>query len=212
MLQEFAKHMWLQERKIFDPIADRIRWVFICYFLQLFHTKVFDNRCLAHIINLATQAFIMMHSKSRHYNPADPDADLIGDNVGRDAVGLVRAICVRYQISLYLQSSSDSWILGTFLCKTEAAFCRNSNTQGSQACLPTATWHASSLVINICHNNMGWEDAWCTRYHGHIAATLLIFNSRLLMFLSMRSVGRKRTFWSMKKLMTWYSALWNGDK
>jgi len=37
----------------------------------------------------------MTHSKSRHYNPTDPDADLMGDNVGHDAVGLVRAICVK---------------------------------------------------------------------------------------------------------------------
>ena len=48
-----------------------------------------------HIINLATQAFIMTHSKSRHYNPADPDADLMGDNVGCDVVGLLQAICVK---------------------------------------------------------------------------------------------------------------------
>ena len=50
---------------------------------------MFDYRCLAHIINLATQALISTHSKSRHYNPADPDADLVGENTGRDVIGLV---------------------------------------------------------------------------------------------------------------------------
>jgi hypothetical protein len=51
-------------------------------------------RCLAHIINLATQALISTHSKSKHYDPAEPDADLTVGN-GRDVVGLVRAISVK---------------------------------------------------------------------------------------------------------------------
>jgi hypothetical protein len=58
-------------------------------------------RCLAHIINLATQAFISTHSKSKHYDPAEPDADLTGDN-GRDVVGLVRAISVKVALTLLL--------------------------------------------------------------------------------------------------------------
>ena len=37
----------------------------------------------------------MTHSKSRYYNPADPDADLIGDNIGHDVVRLVQVICVK---------------------------------------------------------------------------------------------------------------------
>lgn len=51
-------------------------------------------RCLAHIINLTTQALISTHSKSKHYNPAEPNADL---TVGyeRDVVSLVRMISVK---------------------------------------------------------------------------------------------------------------------
>jgi hypothetical protein len=58
---------------------------------------LFVNRCLAHIINLATQAVISTYSKSKHYDPADPEADLTGPRMehGRDEVGLVRAICVK---------------------------------------------------------------------------------------------------------------------
>jgi len=48
-----------------------------------------------HIINLATQAFITTHSKSKHYNLADPDANLVGNNIRHDVVGLVRSICVK---------------------------------------------------------------------------------------------------------------------
>jgi hypothetical protein len=51
-------------------------------------------RCLAHIINLAMQALISTHSKSKHYNPAEPDADFTVGN-GRDVVGLVQAISVK---------------------------------------------------------------------------------------------------------------------
>ena len=48
-----------------------------------------------HIINLAMQAVISMYSKSKHYNPAEPDADLTG--VECDEVELVQAICVKVQ-------------------------------------------------------------------------------------------------------------------
>jgi len=39
------------------------------------------------------QALITTYSKSKHYNPAEPDADLAGPK--RDEVGLVQAICVK---------------------------------------------------------------------------------------------------------------------
>ena len=45
------------------------------------------TRCLAHIINLATQVVISKYRKSKHYDPSDPEADLTG--VERDEVGLV---------------------------------------------------------------------------------------------------------------------------
>lgn len=79
MLQEFAKHIHTRTGKLFDPKANRIR-------------------CLAHIINLATQALINTHSKAKHYNPEEPDTDLVSDSGGHDhcdVVGLVRAICVK---------------------------------------------------------------------------------------------------------------------
>ncbi|KAN0113673.1 hypothetical protein V8E52_007472 [Russula decolorans] len=64
MLKEFAKHVCAETGWIFNPETDRIR-------------------CLAHIINLAMQALISTHSKSKHYNPAEPDADFTVGN-GRD--------------------------------------------------------------------------------------------------------------------------------
>ncbi|KZT01119.1 uncharacterized protein LAESUDRAFT_764043 [Laetiporus sulphureus 93-53] len=53
-------------------------------------------RCLAHIINLATQALILMYSKSSHYDPEKPDMVLMNvDGPRHDQVGLVRAISVK---------------------------------------------------------------------------------------------------------------------
>jgi len=60
-----------------------------------FDAEHFDFRCLAHIINLVTQALITTHSKSKHYNPAEPNADLLGNNIKYNMVGLVQAICVK---------------------------------------------------------------------------------------------------------------------
>lgn len=53
-------------------------------------------RCLAHIINLATQTLISTKSKSKYYDPHSQDKhspDI--DGVVRDEVGLVRGICVK---------------------------------------------------------------------------------------------------------------------
>lgn len=53
-------------------------------------------RCIAHIVNLATQALITAHTKSKHYNPEKPDEDLtINHGFDRDGVGLVRSISVK---------------------------------------------------------------------------------------------------------------------
>jgi hypothetical protein len=48
--------------------------------------------CLAHVINLATQALISTYSKAPHYDPKNPDAHI---PTSRDEVGLVRAIAVK---------------------------------------------------------------------------------------------------------------------
>lgn len=50
------------------------------------------NSCLAHIINLATQALISAYSRAPHFDPKDPEAHI---PTSRDEVGLVRAIAVK---------------------------------------------------------------------------------------------------------------------
>jgi len=54
------------------------------------------SRCLAHVINLATQALLGGHSPAKHYNPTKPmehEPDV--DRYLRDEIGLVRAIVVK---------------------------------------------------------------------------------------------------------------------
>lgn len=60
---------------------------------------VFD-RCLAHIVNIVTQAVISTKSKSKHYDPHDPDTHIpdFTDSL-RDELGLVRAISVKARSS-----------------------------------------------------------------------------------------------------------------
>lgn len=54
--------------------------------------------CLAHVINLATQALIATYSKSPHFDPKDPEAHIpVSRESSRDEVGLVRAIVVKVQ-------------------------------------------------------------------------------------------------------------------
>ena len=52
--------------------------------------------CLAHVINLATQALIAGYSKTKFFNPEKPDEHTPDiEAFERDVVGLVRAITVK---------------------------------------------------------------------------------------------------------------------
>ncbi|KAF8802829.1 hypothetical protein BYT27DRAFT_7076476, partial [Phlegmacium glaucopus] len=60
--------------------------------------ETFHIRCLAHVINLATQALLSTYSSASHFDPEaqhdyDPDDALNEDK--RDEVGLIRAITVK---------------------------------------------------------------------------------------------------------------------
>ena len=59
-----------------------------------------------HIINLATQAVISTHSKSKFYN-GNPDNDHLPEDVSgteHDEIGIVRAICVKVRPSPLLHA------------------------------------------------------------------------------------------------------------
>jgi len=75
-----------------------------CYEIKMgsaFDVKRRHIRCLAHIVNLATQAVISTRSKSKYFN-GDPDDDHLPEDLGateRDEIGLVRSICVKARSS-----------------------------------------------------------------------------------------------------------------
>jgi len=59
-------------------------------------TLIHISRCLAHVINLATQALLAAHSPAKHYDPTKPtehEPDV--DRYLHDEIGLVRAIVVK---------------------------------------------------------------------------------------------------------------------
>jgi hypothetical protein len=79
-------------------------------------------RCLAHLINLATQAVIKAHPKSKFYDPLKPDDHML-DASGflRDTVGLVCAICVKVIDYLYPKTYTHFLFEGTLISKTYRA-------------------------------------------------------------------------------------------
>ena len=66
----------------------------------MFH---FSRRCLAHIINLATQAVISTRSKAKFYDGSLDENELPEDlgAADRDEIGIVRAICVKVCLSYF---------------------------------------------------------------------------------------------------------------
>jgi hypothetical protein len=69
------------------------------------------NRCLAHVINLATQALISGYSKTKYFDPAHPEAHEPEslEHFERDVVGLIRAITVKVLYSCLIVFISN-WL------------------------------------------------------------------------------------------------------
>lgn len=77
----------------------------ICFDCTLSLTQ---NRCLAHIINLATQALISARSQSKYYNPHAEDKDEHIPDLNcldRDELGLIRAISVKVSLCHFSYNS-----------------------------------------------------------------------------------------------------------
>ncbi|KAJ2981763.1 hypothetical protein NUW54_g10828 [Trametes sanguinea] len=98
MLRELAIHLNRSRgpsAKRFDAKRHRVKYV----------PSPCQWPCLAHIINLATQALLATYSRTPHFNAAEPKAHLNGlstqsqERSGRDEVGLIRAIAVKERSS-----------------------------------------------------------------------------------------------------------------
>nr|VWO99711.1 Uncharacterized protein [Ganoderma boninense] len=103
----FAECLTQKTRKRYDPIEHHVR-------------------CLEHIINLATQALLAQHTKSKYYDPASLEDDLHIQHSAqqRDEVGLVCALCVK----------PDSVVI---------------NIQDAQTCKASMAGHVNKFVIAI---------------------------------------------------------------
>ncbi|KAG6373594.1 hypothetical protein JVT61DRAFT_6243 [Boletus reticuloceps] len=96
MMQEFAQHIASENGEPYDVVKQRLRYD--CHHHQLTSRLTWPcDRCMAHVINLATQALLAVHSKSKHFDPTTPNTDLLVMQHGfdRDEVGLVRTIVVK---------------------------------------------------------------------------------------------------------------------
>jgi hypothetical protein len=119
MLQEFAQCYQLKTSSPFNVKHRQIRYV--PHILVLYYTLLsLTHRCLAHIINLATQALISTHSKSKYYN-GDLSDDQLPEDLGatnRDEIGIVRAICVKVRQFLFNSLLSNVSGVGALLGST----------------------------------------------------------------------------------------------
>jgi len=105
--------------------------------------------CLAHVINLASQALIAAYSKTKFFDPEKPDEHIPDLNMfERDIVGLVRAITVKVTCHL-LMLSSHCWFilrLGPIICKEKAKIQESPRTTWGKS-EDTSSWYESSMVF-----------------------------------------------------------------
>ena len=97
MMEEFAARLMASTGKRYKWRKRKIKSV-LNVFTGLFPLFTSSCSCLAHVINLATQALIAAYSKSPHFDPKNPEAHI---PTSRDEVGLVRAIVVKVQYSIF---------------------------------------------------------------------------------------------------------------
>lgn len=97
MMIEFAFHISQRTNRPYNAEKNRIRLVTDSLILESSH--LMSCSCLAHIVNLATQALLSSYSTSKHYDPKNPNDHLppatASADSPRDVVGLVRAITVK---------------------------------------------------------------------------------------------------------------------
>jgi hypothetical protein len=149
MIQEFARCYNLKTGTSFDVKRRQIRYA---QRPSTINTKLFLYRCLAHIINLATQAVISTHSKSKYYS-RDPEDDTVPEDVGtgdQDEIGIIQAICVKVSISSNICPSFLMCGTGSLFLTTQAALQVHSRAHQNMP-LPTVARYESALEFDICY-------------------------------------------------------------
>jgi hypothetical protein len=131
--------------------------------------------CLAHIINLATQAFLATYSKAPHYDPAtegggvdvavaDEDDDADEDEDGRDVIGLIRSITVKVRLLFTSRPRSfgkctHSMLVVDALIRQAASTVSGHPSQGGRCIIApsegSAPRHESQVVFDLYHASTG---------------------------------------------------------
>ncbi len=100
MMEEFSARLKASTGKKYKWGNRKIKSVSIS-FTHLLQVFMCPHSCLAHVINLTTQALIATYSKSPHFNPRDPEAHAVHLPTSRDEVSLVRAIVVKVWYNIF---------------------------------------------------------------------------------------------------------------
>jgi hypothetical protein len=102
MMKEFARCYKGQTGQNYDVKKRHIRYACIPPCDQYLRKQKY--RCLAHIINLATQALISTRSKAKYYDPHNINDHTPNANaIERDELGLVRGISVKASVEIFLE-------------------------------------------------------------------------------------------------------------
>jgi hypothetical protein len=115
MMAELAAKLKAATGKKYNWRKRKIKYVFPNVQFRLFITI---HSCLAHVINLATQALISAYSQSPHFDPKNPEAHV---PTCHDEVGLVRAITVKVHANhIYSSTNTDCYCYsGAVIIETE---------------------------------------------------------------------------------------------
>ena len=128
-------------------------------------THAFSFRCLAHIINLATQAVITTCSKAEYYDGSSQDDNELPEDLGateRDEIGIVRAICIKVHHSWFQSHRIHVWLMSMKACSStqhkEAfrAIQYRCSVPLVQVLLDMKVWWSSTFVM-LSHAESQWE-------------------------------------------------------
>lgn len=163
------------------------------------------RRCLAHIINLATQVLISTRSKAKYYNPHNidehtPDVDALE----RDELGLIRAISVKVRLILFaLQATNNTWFRNAHHCngRSSSDHSRLEKVSVTQ-CSCYLTWRFGGAQHMLCWIVLIQTRRWyqCIIHISWACWTILISPS-LSMNLFMSLVFVLKALMLVKKLM-----------
>lgn len=98
IMEEFSAWLKALTGKRYKWHKQKVKWALIVCLIYVLSYSTSPCSCLAHIINLATQALIAMYSKSPHFDPKNPEAHI---PTSHNEVGLVRAIVVKVQCGIF---------------------------------------------------------------------------------------------------------------